>query len=131
MIAKKPVTVPATSSVPLDKIHQGGRKPLIAVTLKPGSFDRSRVALWRGRSGFAEDVGKSLAEDANDPRDVLAALITAPQNERFAHVMANRVWKRYGPAASPSRWTIGSGRSRPIPNCSAIWVANSCDRDTI
>src|SRR5205823_9163549 len=37
MLGTKPLTVPATSSVPLDKIHAGGRKPLIQVTLKPGS----------------------------------------------------------------------------------------------
>ena len=26
-----------TSTVPMDKIHEGGRKPLIQVTLKPGA----------------------------------------------------------------------------------------------
>src|SRR6185295_13907525 len=41
-----------------------------------------------------EDLGAKLAEYPDDARDRLAALITAPQNERFAQVMANRVWKR-------------------------------------
>src|SRR6185437_13815759 len=41
-----------------------------------------------------EVVGKSQAKDPQDPRDLLAARITAPQNERFAQVIANRLWQR-------------------------------------
>src|SRR5690606_36552059 len=43
----------------------------------------------------SEETGRALAEDPNSTRDVLAALLTAPQNERFAQVMANRIWKQF------------------------------------
>jgi len=92
MLGTKAVAVPATSSVPLDRIHQGGRKPLIAVTLKPGT---SVQPSWPFPQLAAESLGKELAEHPDDWRDRLAALITAPQNERFAQVIANRVWKRF------------------------------------
>lgn len=92
MLGTKPLTVPATSSVPLDKIHSGGRTPLISVTLKPGT---AVPPAWPFGDFCDESVGAELAEDAADPRDRLAALVTAPQNERFARVMANRVWARF------------------------------------
>lgn len=92
MLGTKPLTVPATSSVPADKLHQGGRKPLITVTLKPGTSIEPK---WPFAEFVSDDVAKALAENPGDPRDRLAALVTAPQNERFAQVLANRVWKRY------------------------------------
>jgi mono/diheme cytochrome c family protein len=91
MLGTKPQKVPATSSVPLDKIHEGGRKPLISVTLKPGS---EVEPAWPFARLVPEELGKQLAEYADDSRDRLAALITVPQNERFAQVMVNRVWQR-------------------------------------
>ncbi|HJZ54367.1 MAG TPA: DUF1553 domain-containing protein, partial [Gemmataceae bacterium] len=91
MLGTKPLTVPVTSSVPLDKIHQGGRNPLIKVTLAPGSKVEPR---WPFPEFADEAIGKQLAEYPDDPRDRLAALVTAPQNERFAQVIANRIWKR-------------------------------------
>jgi mono/diheme cytochrome c family protein len=92
MLGTKPVAVPATSSVPIDRIHGGGRKPLIQVTLVPGTKVEPR---WPFGEFIDESLGSKIAQDPNDPRDRLAALLTAPQNERFAQVMANRVWQRY------------------------------------
>jgi mono/diheme cytochrome c family protein len=91
MLGAKSQKVPATSSVPLDDLHAGGRKPLISVTLKPGT---DVAAKWPFARFASEELGKTLAEYPDDPRDQLAALITAPQNERFAQVTANRVWQR-------------------------------------
>ncbi|MCE9561398.1 MAG: DUF1553 domain-containing protein [Planctomycetes bacterium] len=91
MLDAKPVKVPTTSSVILDEIHKGGRKPLINVTLKPGTAVEAK---WPFARYAPEELGKQLAEYPDDVRDRLAALMTAPQNERFAQVMANRVWKR-------------------------------------
>ncbi len=91
MLATKPIKVPTTSSVPLDKIHAGGRKPLISVTLKPGTVVEAK---WPFADLAPEELAGTLAEYPDDPRDRLAAVVTAPQNERFAQVMANRVWKR-------------------------------------
>ncbi|MBN9117851.1 MAG: DUF1553 domain-containing protein [Planctomycetes bacterium] len=91
MLGAKSLKVPATSSVPLDKVHEGGRKPLISVTLKPGTEVEAK---WPFVQFAPEELGARLAEYPDDARDRLAALVTAPQNERFAQVMANRVWKR-------------------------------------
>jgi len=91
MLNTKAITLPVTSSVPLDRIHQGGRKPLIEVTLKPGS---SVGPKWPFERFLAENSGTPLAEHPDDPRDRLAALITAPANVRFAEVMVNRIWQR-------------------------------------
>jgi len=91
LLKKSPIKVPTTSSVPLDRIHSGGRKPLIEVTLKPGA---SVEPGWPFARYCDEEVAAALAEDPANPRDQLAALITAPQNERFAQVMVNRIWQR-------------------------------------
>ncbi|WP_009961959.1 DUF1553 domain-containing protein [Verrucomicrobium spinosum] len=91
MLSQKPVDVPTTSSVPMDKLHEGGRKPLIQVTLKPGSKVQPK---WRFTKFGDEASGAALAEHPEDTREQLAAIITGPQNERFAQVMANRLWAR-------------------------------------
>jgi hypothetical protein len=92
MLNTRPVQLPATSTVPVDRIHQGGRQPLISITLKPGTTLQPR---WPFGQFIDEALGKELAEHPDDPRDQLAALITAPANERFAQVVANRVWKQF------------------------------------
>ncbi len=91
MLDKKALKVPATSSVPLDHLRLGGRQPLIEVTLAPGS---SVAPAWPFAQFCDEATAATLAERADDSRDRLAALITAPQNQRFAQVMANRLWQR-------------------------------------
>ncbi len=104
MLNKAPLKVPTTSSVPMDKLHTGGRKPLIQVTLKPGS---QVEAVWPFARFCSEDTARSLAADPKNTRDQLAALITAPQNERFAEVMVNRVWQRLmgrGLVENPGDW---------------------------
>ncbi|MSU77801.1 MAG: DUF1553 domain-containing protein [Gemmataceae bacterium] len=83
MLNEAPLAVPVTSSVPIDKIHGKDRKPLITVSLKPGT----KVApAWPFALTSKADAGKS--------RDDLAQRITDVRNERFAQVIANRVWKR-------------------------------------
>jgi len=92
MLKETELEVPKTSSVPMDRFHGLGRAPLIQVTLQPGT----KVApSWPFAEFCEESAAVALAEDAKDPRDRLAALITAPSNERFAQVMANRIWARF------------------------------------
>lgn len=91
MLGKKPVKVPATSSVPMDHLRAGGREPLIQVTLAPGS---SVAPAWPFAQFCDEQTVASIAEEPDNSRDRLAAMITAPQNERFAQVMVNRIWQR-------------------------------------
>lgn len=91
MLAAQPVEVPATSSVPLDKLTEGGRKPLIQVTLKPGA----KVAPeWPFEDFCDPEILAQADQAASDSRERLARLITTPANQRFAQVMANRVWQR-------------------------------------
>ncbi len=92
LLQTKPLKVPATSSVPLDHLRLGGREPLIQVTLAPGS---TVAPAWPFAQFGDEAAAAALAERPDDSRDRLAALLTAPQNERFAQVMANRIWERF------------------------------------
>ncbi len=91
LLATKAVKVPLTSSVSMAKLREGGRKPLIEVTLEPGATVEPH---WPFPELSQESVADELALDPKDPRDRLATLVTAPQNERFAQVMANRLWAR-------------------------------------
>lgn len=90
MLAEKPVEVPKTSSVSLDKF--AGRKPLIQVTLKPGD---KLTPEWTLDYLTRDELPPGFIPAQADTRTHLAALITAPQNERFAEVLVNRVWHRY------------------------------------
>lgn len=95
MLARRPITVPETSSVsPGFFEQQKGRQPLIRVTLRPGVPVEPRWPL-AGATGAedGDDIG-ALMRDPGDTRERLAALITSPSNERFAGVMVNRIWKR-------------------------------------
>jgi Protein of unknown function (DUF1553)./Protein of unknown function (DUF1549)./Planctomycete cytochrome C. len=94
MMERKPVTVPASSRVPAAFFEKQARSSLIQVSLKPGE---PVPPVWP----FAEATGcqdsaelDALMWNPKDTRERLAVLITAPQNERFAEVMVNRVWRR-------------------------------------
>ncbi len=90
MLKRSPQVVPATSSIP------GGDEAvsslMVEVTLKPGT---KVVPDWAFSDLVAKkSLPKKLA-DAGDERETLAALITSPNNQRFANVIVNRVWTRY------------------------------------
>jgi mono/diheme cytochrome c family protein len=92
MLGEKPIKLPVTSSVSMDHLRLGGREPLIEVTLAPGT---TVAPAWSFEQFCDEATVASIAENPDDSRDRLAALVTAPQNERFAQVMANRIWQRF------------------------------------
>jgi len=102
MLGRKPITVPATSSVPLD----GDHRPAVRVTLKPGT---SVDPAWHLDALAPAEVSGELVRDPADGRERVAAILTGPANERFARVLANRVWKRY----------FGVGLVEPVDN----WLA--------
>jgi hypothetical protein len=90
MLAGKPVTLPAASSVP---IVEGARKPAVEITLKPGDTIHPD---WPFATLIDHaDSGALPAEGKLDSRRQLAAFFVAPENDRFARVVVNRVWKRY------------------------------------
>lgn len=90
MLGAKEIELPMTSSVNPDRFKMMARKPLITVSLKPGTKVQPKWPF----AEFCDEKGSALAEDPKDTRDTLAAMITAPQNERFAQVLANRLWAR-------------------------------------
>ena len=94
MLQRKPATVPETSRVPDAFFENQTRESLIRVTLKP---DETIQPAWP----FAKITGLAdgpeidqLMYEQGDSRERLAALITAPQNQRFPRVIVNRLWKR-------------------------------------
>lgn len=115
MFEQKPVTVPATSRVPDAFFAKQHRESLIEVTLKP---DESVVPAWpfADVTGAIEDESlATLIQSPESTRERLAALITCPQNDRFAQVIANRVWRRLmgaGIVEPPHDWE-GNAPSHP------------------
>jgi len=91
LLAMKPLTVPASSSVPMDKLHVGGRKPLIEVTLPPGSEVSPK---WPFVSNLKEEDLEKWILNPNNTREQLALQLTGPNNERFPKVLVNRLWQR-------------------------------------
>ncbi|MBI2684845.1 MAG: DUF1553 domain-containing protein [Acidobacteria bacterium] len=90
MLAGKAVKLPVTSTVPQG---EGGRKPAVTSALKPGE---TITPAWPFAKLVAHAEGDTLpAASKVDTRRELAAYIISPENERFAQVVANRVWKRY------------------------------------
>lgn len=90
MLAREPVAVPATSTVPAGKF--AGRTPRIRISLHAG--DRLSPD-WPLTGLVKNDLPAGWLQDPGNPRERLAALVTAPWNERFAEVLVNRVWARY------------------------------------
>lgn len=95
MLARKPVTVPKTSSVsPGFFDSHKGRQSLIKVTLQPGVPVEPQWPFASTTRAEDNESIESLMRSPGDSRERLAVLITAPSNERFASVMVNRIWKR-------------------------------------
>ncbi len=95
MLARKPVTVPSTSSVSPGFFEQHkGRESLIRVTLKPGVPVAPDWPFATATGANDDESVDSLMRRPEDTRERLATLITAPTNQRFAAVIVNRVWKR-------------------------------------
>ncbi|HUS06121.1 MAG TPA: DUF1553 domain-containing protein, partial [Bryobacteraceae bacterium] len=105
MLAGKPVKLPATSTVPL---VEGGRKPMVTIALRAGD---SIAPEWPFKtliehSQTAELPGKASVQTRRD----VASYVVSPENERFAQVIVNRVWKRYmglGIVEPADDWTRG------------------------
>ncbi|MEQ1859984.1 MAG: DUF1553 domain-containing protein [Chthoniobacteraceae bacterium] len=94
MLSRKTMTVPATSRVPAAFFEKKGRESLIKVTLKP---DEPVTPEWpfAAATGAADGSGiDRLMDDPKDTRERFAALVTSPENRRFARVFVNRIWKR-------------------------------------
>ena len=109
MLAREPVNVPQSSSVPagfFEHLKNGGRKPLIEVTLTVGS-DVDPV--WPFEDLDSTPVSDGLMKTPDDTREKFAAKVTT--SRRFTEVMVNRVWQRY----------MGAGIVEPVND----WEGNA------
>lgn len=105
MMARKPLTVPNTSTVAPGFFEKNKeRQSLIKVTLATGVPVEPK---WCFADATGMQDGSSvdaLLMSPEDSRERLAALVTSPNNLRFASVMVNRIWKRL----------IGAGLVEPV-----------------
>jgi hypothetical protein len=95
MLNRSAMSVPKSSTVPAGFFEKNkGRESLIKVTLPPGEPVTPEWP-FAGVTGIQDSAAlDALAFTPGDSRDRLAALVTAPQNRRFARVMVNRLWRR-------------------------------------
>lgn len=104
MLNRKSLAPPTTSRVPDAFFEDIGRESLIRVTLKP---DVQVQPKWPFASFTGVEDGPhidALMRDPKDSRERLAALITSPENHRFAQVVVNHLWKRL----------LGAGIVQPV-----------------
>ena len=90
MLRREPQEVPATSTIPGS--DEELKAMFVQVTLRPG--ERIDPA-WSFEDLVADRVPDGILRSPDDSRERLAALITLPQNRRFAQVIVNRLWHRY------------------------------------
>ncbi|WP_153556854.1 DUF1553 domain-containing protein [Roseimaritima sediminicola] len=104
MLNRKPLNVPETSRVPDAFFEKVGRESLIEVTLKPDAVIQPK---WPFAAFTGIDDGPhidALVRNPQDSRERLAALVTSPQNKRFAQVVVNHLWNRL----------LGAGIVQPV-----------------
>ncbi|MEW4564524.1 DUF1553 domain-containing protein [Bremerella sp. JC770] len=131
MFARKPLSVPKSSSVPVAFFESQDREPLIEVTLKPGQAVQPQWPFASVTGIEDSEALKSYLEDEKDSRERLTALVTAPENERFAEVSVNRIWRRLigaGIVEPPHDWE-GTKPSHPklLKWLARDFVANGYD----
>lgn len=123
MLDRKSTVVPKTSRVPDAFFEKKGRESLIKVTLRP---DESIPSEWP----FGAEDGLPPASDCQawvqtegDSRELLAAIVTAPQNKRFPQVFVNRIWKRLMGAGLVEPADDWEGKEASHPEL-LDWLAN-------
>lgn len=92
MLKRDAIELPISSSVPIGTF--AGRKPLIKISLEPGTTVEPN---WPESFAhqFLAKPEPELLRTSSDPREQLAAMITSPENPRFPRVIVNRLWKRF------------------------------------
>jgi hypothetical protein len=95
LFERKPVTVPKTSMVPAAFFEKKSRESLIKASLKPGEEIKPSWAFATATGAEDNPAIDALAHNPKDTRERLAAVLTAPQNTRFAQVIVNRTWRRF------------------------------------
>jgi|GEM_PF-1574246 len=101
MLDGQALKLPQSSTVP---VVEGFRKPKVQITLKPGEEIEPH---WPFAQHSKPTLLASLvpvSATAPATRNQVAALLVSADNERFAKVVVNRVWKRY----------LGAGLVEPV-----------------
>jgi hypothetical protein len=104
MLERKAVTVPKTSMVPAAFFEKKARESLIKATLKPGELVQPGWAFGESTGVRDDSALEAFVQNPKDTRERFAALLSGPQNKRFAEVVVNRVWRRF----------IGAGFVEPV-----------------
>ncbi|MDA7503573.1 DUF1553 domain-containing protein [bacterium] len=104
MLQRKPLAPPKTSRVPDAFFEEMTRESLIQVTLKSGEQVQPDWPFAKFTEVEDNEALDALLQKPKDSRERLAALITAPQNQRFPRVIVNHLWKRL----------IGTGIVEPV-----------------
>ncbi|MCX6597113.1 MAG: DUF1553 domain-containing protein [Acidobacteria bacterium] len=90
MLKGSPLQLPVTSTVPL---VEGARRPAVKITLKSGD---SIAPEWPFANLIQHADASAIPAQGSVPsRREVAAFLIAPENDRFAKVLVNRLWKRY------------------------------------
>ncbi len=85
MLGRAPMKVPETS------LTKGlSKSSIVVVTLKAGETIQPHFPF-----SFAKEPLPGVLRRSGDSREQLAAILTDPRNDRFAQVLANRVWKQF------------------------------------
>ncbi len=91
MLDRKVLVLPKSSTVPAGFFEKKERESLIKATLKP---NQKIDPEWPFLNIAKPDIAQDWLLQIGDHREKLAAIITLPQNQRFAKVLVNRYWKR-------------------------------------
>jgi len=109
MLERKTITLPKTSTVP---VSEGGRQPLIEITLKPGA---EIEPTWPFAAANFDAGPLEYFRKEGDTREQLAAAITSSHDDRFSKVIVNRLWRRY----------MGRGMIEPVDDWESVEDAAS------
>lgn len=104
MLENKAIKVPATSSVPKDFFERKKEDHPINLSIFPGDEIQP---VWPLSDLMAEAPSAEMLGRESASRELLAAYITSPHNQRFAQVMVNRLWQRimgWGMVSNLSDW---------------------------
>lgn len=112
MLKRGEEKVPGSSGVLM--AADGTRELTVKVTLAPGSAVKPAWPFGEFVNVESEQlsVPGEFLRNPGDTRELLAATLTSPYNNRFARVIANRMWKRF----------LGRGLIEPI----ADWEQGEC-----
>ena len=88
MLKRGAQSVPKTSTLPAGDSNS----ELVQVSMKAGDAAPTK---WPFEERINGTIPDGLLRNPGDPREELAARITSPHNDRFAEVIANRLWSRY------------------------------------